>query len=121
MAYLARRENVSAASIADALGYSHQAVAKAVDKLERAGLVVSGITKADLRVRGLSMTEAGRSEHARLEAVTDQIHSVFSSIFDESGVDLFRAIRQFEKALDRDSLFDRLIAQNTEIDCLTPD
>lgn len=111
MAFLVRRDNVSLASIADALGYSHQAVTKTVDKLQHAGLVISGVTEVDLRVRGVSVTEKGCAEFAKLEAVTDHIRSVFSAIFDESGVDLFRAIRQFEKALDKTSLLDRLIAE----------
>jgi DNA-binding MarR family transcriptional regulator len=111
MAFVVCRNDVSVASIADALGYSHQAVTKTVDKLERAGLVKSGVTEADLRVRGVSATEKGSAEFAKLEAITERIRSVFSTIFDESGVDLFRAIRQFEKALDKASLFDRLIAE----------
>lgn len=114
MAFVVCRGNVSVASVADALGYSHQAVTKSIDKLELEGLVKSGPTKADLRVRGVSATEKGRAEFAKLEAVTDRIHSVFSTIFDESGIDLFRAVRQFEKALDTKSLLDRLAAEESE-------
>ena len=111
IAFLVCNDNMSVASIADALGYSHQAATKAVDKLEAAGLVKSEKTKADLRVRGISVTEKGRAEFVRLEAKINRIHTVFSNIFDESGVDLFRAIRQFEKALDRTSLLERLMAE----------
>lgn len=107
--YLARNDNVSIAAIADALGYSHQAVTQAVGQLEKAGLVVSGQAAEDMRVRRISMTEEGRAEVQRLDAMLERITRVFNEIFAETGSDLFEAVRQFEMALDRRSLVERFV------------
>lgn len=109
MTYLARHDHASVATIAEALGYSHQAVTKAVDQLEGLDLVVSGTSAEDLRVRQVSLTETGHLQIEKLQRMIGQIDAVLEQIFDETGVDLFRALRQFEKALERRSLLDRFI------------
>lgn len=111
MTYIVRREQASVISIADALGYSHQAVAKAADKLESLGLVESGADEDDLRVRQLSPTDRGIAEVSKLQNMTDEIEAAFQGIFDETTVDLFHAIRAFEKALDARPLIERLVEQ----------
>ena len=71
-------------------------------------------SEVDLRVREIIVTEEGRAEIGQLTSMQEQIRSVFESIFAETGVDLFAAIRAFEMALDRQSLVERLIDTEPE-------
>lgn len=107
-AYLWHHNSTSIASIADALGYSHQTVTKSVELLEKDGFAESSASEKDLRVRSISLTPEGRAQAKKMMALTDKFREAFESIFDETGVDLFRAIRRFEKALDERSFSDRL-------------
>lgn len=109
IAFVARNDRAAIASIAQALGYSHQAVAKAVETMERAGLMQSSGTTEDLRKRLLSLTRKGRQEAEMVEAVAARAATVFAEVFDEIGVDLFKALRAFESALDRRPLVGRLL------------
>lgn len=112
--YLGHHDGVSIATVADALGYSHQAVANSVAELQKVGCVTVRASEVDLRVREIIVTEEGRAEIKKLTSMLDQIRSVFESIFAETGVDLFAAIRDFEMALDRQSLVERLIDTEPE-------
>lgn len=109
LAYIARHDQAAIADVAQALGYSHQAVAKAVEAMERGELMQSRATAEDLRKRLLSLTEQGRREADTVEAVAARAAAVFAEVFDEIGVDVFRALRAFESALDRRPLLGRLI------------
>ena len=109
LAYVERNERTSIADIAQALGYSHQAVAQAVETLERGGLMQSSVAVEDLRKRLLSLTNVGRREFEKVEAVADRAAIVFAEVFDEIGVDLFKTLRAFEVALDRRPLVGRLL------------
>lgn len=112
LTYIARRDRVTIADIAQALGYTHQAVAKAVGGLERSGLVRSSATADDRRKRLLSLTRRGRQDADRIEAVAARAALVFSDVFDEIGVDVFKALRALETALDRRPLAGRLAEQS---------
>jgi DNA-binding MarR family transcriptional regulator len=108
LACIARRAGVSIAEIAAVLGYTHQAVAKSVSALEGAGLVRSVVSQSDQRKRALSLTSKGRAEAAQVEALAAKAALVFEEAFEEIGVDLFKALRAFEQALDRRPLLGRL-------------
>lgn len=112
--YLGHHDGVSIATVADALGYSHQAVANSVAELQRNGCVTVRTSDVDLRVREIAVTEEGRAEIERLTSMLDHIQIVFEKMFAETGVDLFAAIRAFEKALDSQSLVERLIDTEPE-------
>lgn len=112
LAFIDRHDGAAVADIAAALGYTHQAVAKAVSGMEEAGLVRSVASDADLRKRVLSLTPAGRREAAEVQSVADRAEVVFREVFDEIGVDLFKALRDFETATDRRPLLGRLLEQD---------
>jgi DNA-binding MarR family transcriptional regulator len=114
LAYVARHDRAAIASIAQALGYSHQAVAKAVEAMEQAGLMQSSGTAEDLRKRLLSLTRKGRQEAEMVDAVAARAAAVFGDVFDEIGVDVFKALRAFETALDRRPLVGRLLEQSKD-------
>lgn len=111
LAYIARHDHAAIAEVAQALGYSHQAVAKAVEAMEKGGLIQSSAAPDDLRKRLLSLTERGREEADTVDEVARRAAAVFADVFDEIGVDLFSALRAFEMALDRRPLLGRLLEQ----------
>lgn len=109
LTYVARHDGASIADIAAALGYTHQAVAKAVHTMEKADLVRTATSEADLRKRKVSLTPEGKREAVEMDAVADRAAQVFGEIFEEIGVDLFQALRAFEHATDRRPLLGRLL------------
>ncbi len=113
LAYVARHENTAIADIAQALGYSHQAVAKAVEAMEKAGLMQSSATKEDLRKKLIALTREGRRDAELVERVAQRAAIVFDEVFAEIGVDVFKALRSFEDALDRRPLVGRLLEHGT--------
>jgi DNA-binding MarR family transcriptional regulator len=109
LAFVARREEAPLADIAQALGYTHQAVAKAVDILEQDGLMESRASDKDLRKRLVSLTRKGKREAELVGEVAERAAQAFEEVFSEIGVDLFNALRAFETALDRRPLEGRLL------------
>jgi len=109
LAFVARNDNCAIADIASALGYSHQAVAKAIDGMERASLVRYAARTDDLRKRPLSLTRKGFKEAEQVEAVAENAAAVLKDVFEEIEVDIFSALRAFETALDRQPLLGRLL------------
>jgi DNA-binding MarR family transcriptional regulator len=114
----ARLQNAGASAAAQTLalasGYTHQAVAKAVDLLERQGLVESRANDRDLRKRLVSLTRTGRHEAKLVDDVAARAAEVFADVFAEIGVDIFSALRAFEAALDRRPLEGRLLETDGE-------
>jgi DNA-binding MarR family transcriptional regulator len=109
LAYVARHDLTPIADVAQALGYSHQAVAKAAEAMGKSGLMQSRATAEDLRKRLLSLTDKGRQEAEMVDAVAMRAAAVFGEVFDEIGVDVFNALRALETALDRRPLVGRLL------------
>jgi DNA-binding MarR family transcriptional regulator len=109
LTYVARHDGASIADIAAALGYTHQAVAKAVHAMEKAKLVRTASSAADLRKRQVSLTREGKREAVEIDALAERAAQVFGEIFEEIGVDLFQALRDFEHATDRRPLLGRLL------------
>ena len=112
LAYVARYDQAAIAEVAQALGYSHQAVAKAVEAMDKAGLMQTRASAEDLRKRLITLTDKGRQEAEMVEAVAARAAAVFAEVFDEIGVDVFKAMRAFETALDRRPLVGRLLEQD---------
>lgn len=111
LSYVSRYDGVSIAAIAQALGYSHQAVAKAIAHLAGMELVRSATSKGDLREREVTLTRQGLKELDKIEAVAADFAVVVEELSEETGVDLFRALRDYEAALEKRSLLGRLIEQ----------
>ncbi len=109
LTFIALREASPLAEIAQSIGYTHQAVAKVVDMFEAKGLVQIKASEEDLRMRLVSLTRKGRREAELVKAVAERAAVVFEEIFDEIGVDLFGALRDFEGALVRRPLAGRLL------------
>ena len=109
LAVIARGEGVTVSEISRALGYSHQAVAKSVAAMERAGLVSSQACPQDNRKRILSLTAAGQAEADVVQQLAEAAEIALGEAFAEIGVDLFEAMRAFEHALDRRPLGGRLL------------
>ncbi|MEQ1618912.1 MAG: MarR family transcriptional regulator [Terricaulis sp.] len=113
LTYVSLREGSPLAEIAQSLGYTHQAVAKVIDMFEAKGLVQVKISDEDMRMRLVTLTRKGRREADLVRAVADRAAIVFEEVFDEIGVDVFSALRDFERALARRPLSGRLLDAGT--------
>lgn len=108
LSYIQLHEAAPLAEIAQSLGYTHQAVAKVVDAFEASGLVHIKVSDEDMRMRLVSLTRKGRREAELVNAAAARAARALTEVFDEIGVDVFQALRDFEKALARRPLAGRL-------------
>jgi hypothetical protein len=77
--------------------------------MEKSGLMQTAASKEDLRKKLVVLTRDGRRDAELVERVAQRAAIVFTEVFDEIGVDLFRALRAFEDAIDRRPLVGRLL------------
>lgn len=108
LSYIHLHEASPLAEIAQSLGYTHQAVAKIVDMFEANGFVQIRVSEEDMRMRLVSLTRKGRREAELVGAAAERAAQALTEVFDEIGVDVFQALRDFERALARRPLAGRL-------------
>ncbi|MBL8537922.1 MAG: hypothetical protein JNM59_11015 [Hyphomonadaceae bacterium] len=108
LSYIQLHDAAPLAQIAYSLGYTHQAVAKVVDMFEANGLVHVKVSDEDMRMRLVSLTRKGQREADLVKAAAERAARALTEVFDEIGVDLFQALRDFERALERRPLAGRL-------------
>lgn len=106
--FLADRQNVTVASMADELGISHQMGTQRVKQLEKLGLITRISSSSDKRSKQIVLTDLGQTEAALLLPFTKKFTQVFESINHEVGCDLSKAVRQAELSLLKTPLKKRL-------------
>jgi hypothetical protein len=77
--------------------------------MEKSGLMQTATSKEDLRKKLVVLTRDGRRDAELVERVAQRAAAVFDEVFEEIGVDVFKALRAFEVALDRRPLVGRLL------------
>jgi len=96
--------------IAAILRITHASVSEASRSMEKAGLLDSVTAPEDGRRRLLRLTEAGRGLAAQLTPLWDAFNDVAQELNTEAG-DLVRLLDRLDDALDRQSMFDRIMAK----------
>jgi MarR family transcriptional regulator, organic hydroperoxide resistance regulator len=96
--------------IAAILRITHASVSEASRSMEKAGLLDSVTAPEDGRRRLLRLTEAGRGLAARLTPLWTAFNDVAEELNTEAG-DLVRLLDRLDDALDRQSMFDRIMAK----------
>ena len=81
--------------------------------MEKAGLMQSSASREDLRKKLVALTREGRQDAELVERIAQRAAIVFDEVFAEIGVDVFKALRSFEDALDRRPLVGRLLEHET--------
>ena len=98
----------SLTQISKRLGMTHQLVAQRAKLMHDLALVEYVPDPNDGRRTFLQLTAKGHTESKKLTQAFDDAASVYAQIFDDTGVDLYAALLNFRKALERFPLVDRL-------------
>ncbi len=94
-------------SIAKEIGQTHPSVSVMIREMEKAGLVEERKNAADARTTVLGLSATGRKRLPIFLELLRDVEDAAQSICRESMLDLWGAIREWEKALDRKSLLNR--------------
>jgi DNA-binding MarR family transcriptional regulator len=97
--------------IADALGMAHPSVIELTDEMIKSGFVGSKKGREDRRRRYLSLTEKGKKAVARLEPIWEAFRQAADEACGESGNDFWESIRKMEQALDKRSMYERIVSR----------
>ncbi|MEH0198097.1 MarR family transcriptional regulator [Caulobacter sp. CCNWLY153] len=94
--------------IAAILRITHVSVSEASRSMEKAGLIASQTSTEDARRRLIALTDQGREMVARLSPLWEAFNTAARELDAEVG-DLVRRLDQLDDALDRRSMFDRIM------------
>jgi len=96
--------------IATILRITHASVSEASRSMEKAGFIASSAAAEDGRRRLLHLTESGQALAVRLTPLWEAFNTAAQDLNDEAG-DLVRLLDRLDDALDRQSMFDRIMDQ----------
>lgn len=99
-------------AIAEALRVSHVSVSQASRSLETAGIVESRRVPSDKRRRDLALTPVGVELVDGLAPLWAAFNDVAEELNNEAG-DLVALLNQLEDALDRRSMYERIMAKTS--------
>ena len=98
----------SVTEIAREIGQSHPSVSTIVKEMMKAGLIIEVDDKADRRCTLITLTEYGKSLSQELIAQLRHVERAVEQISAECDNDLWAAIADWEKALNRKSILERV-------------
>lgn len=96
--------------IAAILRITHVSVSETSRSMEKAGLIASSAAPEDARRRLLSLTDQGRALAAEMTPLWEAFITAAQELNDEAG-DVVRLLDQLDEALDRRSVFDRIMSR----------
>ena len=98
----------SVTAIAKEIGQSHPSVSTIVKEMIKAELIMEVDGKADRRCTLITLTESGKSLSQELIALLRDVERAVEQISSECDNDLWAAIADWEKALGRTSILERV-------------
>lgn len=98
----------SVTSIAKEIGQSHPSVSTIVKEMTKAGIVAEVDDKADRRCTLITLTEYGKSLSQELIAQLRDVERAVEEISSECDNDLWAAIADWQEALSRKSILERV-------------
>jgi DNA-binding MarR family transcriptional regulator len=103
LTHVAERRQSSVGAIAEALGVTHPAAVKLVDKLTRKGLVTRGVAPQDHRQSSIAITVEGRELVNRIRRERSQrLESVLDRMMPEERQALIQGLQAFVTSALRD-------------------
>lgn len=108
---LSNRMPLTLTEIARLMCVAHPSSIETVDELISGGLVKSRKSNLDGRIRELSLTNKGKQLCSELLPIWDAFRIAGEEANKENGNDFLKAIGILEQALDRLSMYDRVMAQ----------
>jgi DNA-binding MarR family transcriptional regulator len=109
--FIANNPDSTITGIADSLNLRHPSVVQAVNEMVEKGLLKSRSDSEDRRRRRASLAREGQRLFDRLQPVWKAFEDAGREIVREMDNDLIGAITKFESALNRRSLYDRILAR----------
>jgi DNA-binding MarR family transcriptional regulator len=107
--FVANNPDSSITYIARSLNLRHPSIIQVVDEMCEKGLLRAKLDAKDKRSRKISLTPRGRKSLTRLKPVWKAFEDAGREILGELDNHLLEALDDFESALDRSSLHDRII------------
>lgn len=105
---LAREEKLGITEVAKRLRLTHPMIVKMVRALAEGGYVKEEGDPKDARRRIVSLTQKGRRQADLFLPFSQLLTAALQEIFRETGSDLYRAVQDFEGALARRDLTQRI-------------
>ena len=106
--YLDKNEQTTVASLADALGVSHQMATQRINALEKLKLVTRTSSDKDKRAKFVVLSAKGKSEVAQLYPYAKKLKRVFEELETELNCQLTSMVRKAEMSLINRPLKQRL-------------
>ena len=114
MSLLYEKKSVSIVQASDFLGLTQPCISQFSKELIKKGLVKACPDKNDLRRKILSLTANGKRKYKNMEPVRKAVRKAAVSLCEEEEQDFYQAIKQFEKALLKKSLYQRTLEKYHE-------
>jgi DNA-binding MarR family transcriptional regulator len=108
---LSNRMPLTVTEISRLLCISHPSAIAVIDELTSVGLVGSRKSNRDGRVRELFPTDRGKRLCRKLRPVWDAFRIAGENVNKEGGNDFLKAVGTLERALDREPMYDRVMAR----------
>lgn len=114
---LADEQTKSVTSIAREIGQSHPSVSTIVKEMTNAGLVYTPECDTDRRCTLIALTDHGKTLSRELITQLRDVERAVEQISAECDHDLWSAIADWQKALERKSMLERVKAIKSEREC----
>ena len=114
MSLLYEKKSVSIVEASEFLGLTQPCISQFSKELIKKEWVMASPDKNDLRRKILSLTNKGKRRFKKMEPVRKAVRAAANSLCQEVEHDFYQAIKQFEKALTKKSLYQRTLEQYHE-------
>ncbi len=109
MSLLAEKKEVSINQAALYLGQTQPFISQNSKEMFKAGLVDFNADPDDARRKIMKLSKQGRKKFKQMHKLRESVRLAAESICEETEQNFYQALKQFEKALERKSLFERTL------------
>ena len=106
---LVENKEMTVTDLANILGLAHPTIIQYLKELEKIGWVKSSKSKSDRRIRLLRLSDQAKKQVPGLKKVWQQMRQAFESLNNDGQHDFWAGFVEFEAALMKKSLYDRVI------------
>lgn len=111
---LGEREAESVTAIAEEIGHTHASVSQIVSEMVALGYAAQQKGQKDGRKTYVSLTPKGRAAQATMKEQLNDVRRAVNALLDESTMNLWLALGEFETALSHRSLYQRVQQQKKQ-------
>ncbi len=111
MSLLADKKEVSINQAAQYLGQTQPFISQNSKEMFKADLIVFNADPDDARRKIMKLSKQGKRKFNKMKKLRNSVRAAAESICAETSHNFYIAIKEFEKALERKSLFERTLEQ----------